>query len=125
MNPVKDLMLAQDRIRELENAIREHRAQKADDRCIEDDDRLYAVLKDSVKCDRRVGSKEEMLKNCARFIDRRCEAGNWPTYAQLEQRITSLRNMVDRLTKYAQHAEYPEGDPAICGEAWTLLRETA
>jgi hypothetical protein len=68
----------------LKAAIKNHRAQKADDRCIEDDDRLYAALGDGIKCDRQVGSKEDMLKNCARFIDRRCEAGKWPTYAELE-----------------------------------------
>lgn len=81
----------QDRIQELESAIREHRSQKADDRCIEDDDRLYAVLGDGIKCDRRVGSKEEMLKNCSRFIDRRCEAGGWPTYAELEATLNDER----------------------------------
>lgn len=91
MNPVKDLMLAQDRIKQLEDAIRDHRSQKADDRCIEDDDRLYAVLNDGIKCDRRVGSKEEMLKNCARYIDRRCAQGHWPTYAELERDRDALK----------------------------------
>lgn len=229
MSDVKHLMLAQDRIKQLEDAIREHRAQKADDRCIEDDDRLYAVLKDGIKCDRRVGSKEEMLKNCARFIDRRCQQGYWPTYAEMESqrdnglksvvallamlreveprhvggadirshgkncvacrveellsqplaavgkfwlkdhdaKVSSdatlrerlgwieglakvdvlgadvndervaravkehdkrvrepLRKMVTRLSEYAKHAEYPEGDPPVVAEAWDLLRDT-
>lgn len=83
------------KIKELRDAIKEHRSQKADDRCIEDDDRLYAALGDGVKCDRRVGSKEEMLKNCARFIDRRCEQGGWPTYQELEARITKGRQLLD------------------------------
>ncbi len=47
------------RIRQLENAIRTHRNQKADDRCIEDDDRLYEALGDGVKCDRRVGDQHQ------------------------------------------------------------------
>ena len=59
----------------LREAIETHRSQKADDRCIEDDDRLYEALGDGIKCDRRVGSKEEMLHNCSRFIERRCEGG--------------------------------------------------
>jgi hypothetical protein len=32
-----------------------------------------------------------MLVNCARFIDRRCEAGGWPTYAELEAEIVRLK----------------------------------
>ena len=83
------------RIKELEDAIKKHRAQKADDRCIEDDDVLYAVLGDGIKCDRRVGSKEEMLKNCERFIDRRCYQGFWPTYADLEKKIEALQKQTN------------------------------
>lgn len=75
----------------LKTAIKNHRAQRADDRCIEDDDRLYETLGDGIKCDRQVGSKEDMLKNCARFIDRRCEAGKWPTYAELEAERDAAR----------------------------------
>src|ERR1044071_4528446 len=99
------LVLANRRIEQLEKAIREHRAQKADDRCIEDDDKLYATLGDGIRCDRRVGSKEEMLANCQRFIERRCEAGGWPSYAELEGALeesvklqshyASLLNMYD------------------------------
>lgn len=82
------------RVVELENAIRSHRSQRADDRCIEDDDRLYAVLRDGIKCDRRVGSKEEMLANCKRFIERRCEGGGWPTYAELEAKIQEQEKLI-------------------------------
>lgn len=80
-----------DRVAELEaeverlrEAIRTHRGQKADDRCVEDDDRLYAVLGDGIKCDRRVGSKFEMALNCMRFLERRCQGGYWPSYVQVE-----------------------------------------
>jgi len=72
-------------------AIRKHRSQKADDRCIEDDDRLYEVLGDGIKCDRSVGDKEAMLKNCKRFIENRCTNGKWPTYAELEQKVAELQ----------------------------------
>lgn len=75
----------------LKSAIAAHRAQKADDRCIEDDDRLYAAA-GLPPCDRRVGSKEDMLKNCARFIERRCEAGGWKSYLELEAEIDALKN---------------------------------
>lgn len=79
----------------LRDAIETHRAQKADDRCIEDDDRLYEALGDGIKCDRRVGDKAAMLRNCERFIDRRCVAGHWPTYVELEQEIERLRWVVE------------------------------
>lgn len=83
------------RVKELEDAIKEHRSQKADDRCIEDDDRLYAVLGDGIKCDRSVGSKEEMLKNCARFIERRCEGGVWPTYEEIEKKLEASASLIE------------------------------
>lgn len=79
-------MLQQD-LQRLTEAIVEHRAQKADDRCIEDDDQLYAALKDNIKCDRRVGDKAAMLHNCKRFIENRCQEGGWPTYAELEAKL--------------------------------------
>jgi hypothetical protein len=82
------------RVEVLEDAIRAHRGQRADDRCIEDDDRLYEALGDGVKCDRRVGNKEEMLRNCARFIENRCEEGHWSSYEDLR---CDLRDTVDRL----------------------------
>lgn len=85
------------RTAELEAAIKSHRSQRADDRCIEDDDRLYAVLGDDIKCDRRVGDKEAMLKNCARFIERRCEGGQWPSYASLVDGIRHGANMATEL----------------------------
>lgn len=79
------------RIQELEAVIKRHRDQKADDRCIEDDDELYQILYDGILCDRRVGSKEEMKKNCDRFIENRCEGGSWPSYADLEKEIVKLK----------------------------------
>jgi hypothetical protein len=85
---VVELMAA---LREIAAAIRTHRAQKADDRCIEDDDRLYEALGDGIKCDRRVGNKDEMLANCARFIEHRCESGGWKTYRELEEENELLK----------------------------------
>jgi hypothetical protein len=92
--------LATDNLR-LKSAIIEHRSQKADDRCIEDDDRLYEAVGDGIKCDRRVGSKDEMLLNCSRFIQRRCEQGHWPTYAALEAELAQLKENVNNPTAKA------------------------
>lgn len=71
-------------------AVREHWSQRADDRCWEDDDRLYAAA-GLPPVDRRVGDKAAMLENCQRYIDRRCEGGGWPTYRELEAELARLR----------------------------------
>lgn len=86
----RHMSLIQER-NKLLNAIKEHHAQKADDRCIEDDDRLYEAA-GLPPCDRRVGDKEAMLHNCARFIENRCQGGGWPTYVELEEKIR-LKNV--------------------------------
>lgn len=97
------------RNRELERAIREHRDQKADDRCIEDDDRLYAALGDGIKCDRHVGNRAEMLLNCARFIDQRCEGGVWPSYRELETDRDALAAEVAALRPDAERWRHVTG----------------
>lgn len=83
----------------LRDAIIEHRSQLADDRCIEDDDCLYDAVGDDIKCDRRVGSKEDMLKNCQKFIRQRCEEGGWKTYAELEKENKELRERLHDLER--------------------------
>jgi hypothetical protein len=93
---------AADEIERLRAAIIKHRSQKADDRCIEDDDALYAALGDGIGCDRRVGDKAAMLQNCARFIERRCEGGGWPTYAELEAEMSRLRAVLDALMEWRE-----------------------
>lgn len=91
-----DLMLRmtierqQARIDKLEAAIRQHRDQKADDRCWEDDERLYDILGGEKKADHRVGDKLAMVKNCIRFIETRCVGGLWPTYVELEAQVNVL-----------------------------------
>ncbi len=94
-----------EREKALAEAIRTHRSQKADDRCIEDDDRLYETLGDGIKCDRRVGSKAMMVANCMRFIERRCEGGGWPSYAELESTNKALAIALEALL--AAHSEPP------------------
>lgn len=73
----------------LRAAVAKHHAQKADDRCHLDDDELYAAA-GLPPVDRRVGDKFEMIKNCTRFVERRCEGGGWPTYAELEAKVKEL-----------------------------------
>jgi len=86
-------LLAQ--LNDLRAAIKTHRSQKADDRCIEDDDRLYEALGDGIKCDRAVGDKAAMLRNCQRFIERRCKGGTWPSYADLEKRLKAIAEVIE------------------------------
>lgn len=87
-----DLRDARTRILQLESAVAEHHAQKADDRCWMDDDKLYAAA-GLPPGDGRVGDKEAMLANCRRFIERRCEGGHWPTYKELEEEVERLRQL--------------------------------
>lgn len=91
------------RVKQLESAIRTHRSQKADDRCIEDDDRLYESLGDGIKCDRRVGDQCAMLENCKRFIQNRTEGGGWPTYAELDQQAGDLLKALQVLLEEASN----------------------
>jgi len=112
---VAQLVGERDRLRA---AIVTHRSQKADDRCIEDDDRLYAVLGDGVPCDRRVGDKLAMLRNCARFIDRRCEGGRWPSYADLEAVSDKLRAALAQANAALLAWEKWEGDIIADSGCW-------
>lgn len=83
------------------NAIKEHHSQKADDRCWMDDDKLYEAAGLS-PVDRRVGDKAEMLRNCERFLERRCESGGpWKSYAELEEENERLRSLLNDLWEYA------------------------
>jgi hypothetical protein len=49
-----------------------------------------------------------MLRNCERFIDRRCEGGQWPTYVELEaerdRAVTLLRWLRDN--RFNAHSTY-------------------
>jgi hypothetical protein len=77
----------QEEYEKLKAAIIRHRSQKADDRCWLDDRELYYALGDGVEADFQVGDKLAMLENCARFIERRCGGGKWPSYAELEEKL--------------------------------------
>ncbi len=95
-------MISQEEIEyyRLRDAIRKHRDQKADDRCVFDDEELYAALDEAVPCDRRVGDKDAMLQNCKRFIETRCEGGGWASYAELEEQLETTRSRLDDLNNF-------------------------
>lgn len=108
----------------LRAAIAEHHAQKADDRCIEDDDRLYAAA-GLPPCDRRVGDKAAMLANCARFIERRCEGGGWPTYVEVEGRLETLKRGAQRYleaTGFDHVTASADGQWEAGNALWGLIR---
>lgn len=97
------------------SAITEHHAQKADDLCWKDDDRLYAAAGLPPR-DNRINSEEEQLAQCQRFIKNRCQGGgNWKSYVDLESKLAiamsdcadaaSLRLAFNQLVEgfYKQH----------------------
>jgi len=89
----RELLLA--KLDELVNAVKRHHDQHGDDRCWLDDEELYLAF-GLLPGDRRVGSKEEMLANCKRFVERRCEEGGpWKSYAALEAENDELRKKVE------------------------------
>lgn len=82
-------------VERLRQAITQHHAQKADDRCHFDDDVLYAAA-GLPPVDRRVGDKAAMLANCERFLEQRCEGGGpWKSYAELEAELAQLREVTE------------------------------
>jgi hypothetical protein len=84
-------------VERLQAGIREHRDQRGDDRCWEDDARLYAVLGEGDgEADSALPPKAEFLKSCERFYEQRqCPATagqrKGMTIAQLEAEVERLR----------------------------------
>lgn len=88
MNEIMKDVHAKARIQKLEDAIRAHRNQKADDRCWLDDLTLYSVLDDEIEADNRIGDECAMLSNCERFLMNRCDKGGpWKSYAEFETEL--------------------------------------
>jgi hypothetical protein len=92
---IRRALAAEVEARRLRAAIVKHRSQRADDRCHQDDLELYAALGDGVQADNTMPPREEFLANCARFYDRRCQGGDWPSYQQLEAENARLRLLVE------------------------------
>lgn len=71
--------------------------QRADDRCVLDQDALYAAC-GLPPPDRRVGDQLAMIENCVRFVRTACAGGGpWKTYAELEAENAGLRKENARL----------------------------
>lgn len=86
-------------------AVRDHHAQRADDRCWLDDAKVYAAA-GLPPGDPRVGDKAAMLANCERFVRLRCEAGGpWETYAALEAEVAALREALKNLMSIQDASE--------------------
>lgn len=77
-------IVATDEIKRLQEAIREHRDQRGDDRCWLDDLKLYSALGEDVIANNNLPPKDKFLANCGRFYDSRCHNANWPSYQELE-----------------------------------------
>lgn len=98
-----DALLNESEAARLRTAIETHRAQRADDRCWLDDLELYKVLGDEAEPDNRVGDKYQMLANCVRFIDNRCEGGGWRSYIEIERELTEAHNLLTTLGAPSRH----------------------
>ena len=93
-----DMLKLASRISALENAIRAHRDMKYDDRCLEDDKTLYAVLNEPIP-DFALPPAEDMLESCRRYIESRgCPVSELPpgkmTIRQLEDEVARLRDLL-------------------------------
>jgi len=108
----------------LASAVEKHHSQRADDRCVLDDDEMYAAA-GLPPCNRRVGDKFEMVKNCIRFIEHRCEAGGpWKSYAELHAELEAAKKEIERLRKayfiheneIQQTLAKPLGFPRYCDD---------
>lgn len=75
----------------LRDAVKEHHSPVGDDRCIEDDNKLYAKA-GLPPADVRIGDPFEMIGNCWKFIKNRCIAGGpWISYRGLLEEVGKLR----------------------------------
>lgn len=102
----------------LRDAIKAHRAQRADDRCWMDDVELYRSLGDGDVGDNRIGDRFAMLSNCLRFINQRCaDGGPWKPYAELEGACKRFREALQLIRKTV-HVSTAQGiaEKALKGE---------
>jgi hypothetical protein len=84
------------RIAALEAGIRAHRDQKGHDRCVLDDDALYALLPEGDnKADRSLPPREEFLEGCAKFYDLR-KKGVSTEHCSLVQVLEDLETSRER-----------------------------
>lgn len=103
LRQVRDDLLAanknlSERVKKLEDGIREHRDQKGDARCWLDDQQLYSLL-GGTKANTALPSKEAFLSNCARYWE--CRQNPNDKYEGEQEQIKNLQ----KLLKEAQEDE--------------------
>lgn len=102
-------------------AIMLHRDQHGDDRCWLDDLELYKALGDMVVADNTMPIRETFLANCARYYERRCSAGEWPTYQELETRLASFKAALTQARSFIGNQYQAELETQrICAELQAL-----
>jgi hypothetical protein len=116
-----------EKIYELEDAIRNHRDQKGDDRCFLDDMELYKVLGDKVPFDNRLPPKCDFLESCKRFWEQRqyppekdhISLPDDMTIAQLTEEVKRLREKRIEAQDIMEDMISFAGEPMLkCKERW-------
>ena len=95
-------MNLEQRVKELEDAIRKHRDQKYDDRCWMDDLELYKVLGEEIPVGQnQLDSPCEMMANCVKFISSRHNPAL--EYRSPNREIERLENEIKELKLQLRH----------------------
>jgi hypothetical protein len=117
-NLLRQMAVLQRQAREgerLQQAIRQHRDEKGDDRCWMDDERLYAVLPEGYTPPARDSSVE--LENCRRFIA--CRRNPATEYVSPQRRIEELQEWRDSVSVAVKNLpEFHTGQWAGDKEGW-------
>lgn len=106
------------RIAELEQAIRDHRDARGDDRCWLDDIELYKVLgEDEVPEAMQLAlpNREAFLGRCAQYWEHRQKPGcePWKTVEALEKRIAEMASMLNKAADEAKLQVDSERDACV------------
>lgn len=108
-------MTPEQRYEEVVGAVREHAAQRLDDRCFLDDEKLYLKVIPDFEADKRLPPREEFLRNCEHYWE--CRQNPHEKYAT-EVGTISKRALVKCLTGLA--AEY---GPVVGNQRYAQLHQ--
>lgn len=121
LRQVRDDLLAanknlSERVKKLEDGIREHRDQKGDARCWLDDQQLYSLL-GGTKANTALPSKEAFLSNCARY---------WECRQNPNDKYEGEQEQIKNLQKLLKESQEDEQDASLTGATLSkLLNKTA
>lgn len=103
------------RVAELEAAIKKHKAQKQDDRCWLDDLELYAVLGESVPEDLSLPPKECFLHSCEKYWNFRQKPANkqWQKALPWTEIVDLFRDICCYFEKFPQDLEQKEAHASL------------